>query len=127
TSDAYILNRDLLAWAVDPALLPEYDPSQPISLPIIINNESAADAAAVQLTLLSPGKNVVSQSIEPLDLPAGSSATLTYTGTATTPLGIWRVDYALLDGGGQEIQARQPGERFVVKNPSPLSQPLKEV
>ncbi|GAB4160576.1 MAG: hypothetical protein Fur0021_32740 [Candidatus Promineifilaceae bacterium] len=127
TSDAYILNRDLLAWAVDPALLPEYDPSQPISLPVVVSNASATDAAAVQLTLLSPGKNVVSQSIEPLDLPAGTSATLTYTGTATTPLGIWRVDYALLDGGGQEIQARQPGERFVVKNPSPLSQPLKEV
>lgn len=127
TSDAYILNRDLLAWAVDPALLPEYDPNDPISLPVVVSNAGTVDAAAVRLTLLAPGKDVIGETTQAVSIAANTSATLTYTGTATTPLGIWRVDYTLLDDQGAVIQARQPGERFVVKNPSPLSQPLKEV
>ncbi len=127
TEDAYVLNRDLLAWAVDPALLPEFDPGAPITLPLAITNNSGTEAVAVQLSLLAPGKQIVHQDTYSISLAAGASMSLTYNTTAARPLGIWRVDYALSDASGQTIQARQPGERFVVKNPSPLSAPVKDV
>ncbi|MCL4266513.1 MAG: VWA domain-containing protein [Anaerolineae bacterium] len=127
TADAYILNRDLLAWAVDPALLPEFDPGAPLALPVQITNNSAVAATAVKLTLLAPGKQIISEEIQPLSLDGGLTVSVTFNATAAQPLGIWRVDYTLLADNDRVIQERQPGERFVVKDPHPLSAPVKEV
>lgn len=127
TADAYILNRDLLAWAVDPALLPEFDPGQPVALPVVVTNNSAAPAAAVRLSLLAPGKQIIAEETQAISLSEGGTASVTFNTTANRPLGIWRVDYTLLDAEGYVIQDRQPGERFVVKDPHPLSAPVKDV
>jgi PKD repeat protein len=127
SADSNILNRDLLAWAMDPAVLPEFDPGALVSLPIAITNTSSLTATAVQLSLLAPGKTVARQETVSVTLAAGDAISLTFNTTATLPLGIWRVDYALLDDAGQTVQALQQAERFVVKNPHPLSAPLKEV
>jgi hypothetical protein len=127
TADAYVLNRDLLAWAVDPALLAEFDPGAAVSLSVPVTNNSSVAAESVRLSLLAPGKQIVSEETRPLSLATEASSSLTFNTTATNQLGIWRVDYALLDASGRVIQERQPGERFVVKNPHPLSAPVKEV
>jgi ligand-binding sensor domain-containing protein len=127
TSDAYILNRDLLAWAIDPALLPEFDPGDAFSLPVGLVNESDTSAAFVQLSLLAPGKEIVAEETRPISLTAGAAVSVTFETTAALPLGIWWVDYTLLDAEEQIVQTRRPGERFVVKDPDPLSAPVKDV
>lgn len=127
TADAKILNRDLLAWAVDPALLAEFDPNSAVSLPVPVANDSGVTAASVRLTLLAPGKTVASEITQAIDLAPGGTTDVTYQTTAVRPLGIWRVDYTLYDADGAEIQVRRPGERFVVKDPHPLTAPYKEV
>lgn len=127
TADAYILNRDLLAWAVDPALLAEYDPNAAFSVPVVLTNETGVTAASVRLSLLAPGKQIIREETQAISLTAGSAMSVTFSGTAARPLGIWRVDYTLLDGEGRVIQERQPGERFIVKDPHPLSAPVKEL
>ncbi|MCI0398884.1 MAG: hypothetical protein L0322_28680, partial [Chloroflexi bacterium] len=127
TADAYVLNRDLLAWAADPALLPEFDPGDPVSLLVMVANDSNVAATSVRLSLLAPGKQIVYEETQPLALDAGLSSSVTFNTTAASPLGIWRVDYTLLAADGRIIQERQPGERFVVKDPHPLSAPVKVV
>jgi hypothetical protein len=127
TADAYVLNRDLFAWAVDPALLPEFDPGDPIALSVAVTNNSSQDAASVKLTLLAPGKQIIHEETQTLALNAGLSSSVTYNTSAAAPLGIWRVDYTLLAADGSVIQERQPGERYVVKDPHPLSAPIKTV
>lgn len=127
TADAFVLNRDLLAWAVDPALLPEYDPGNAVTLSVPVANNSSRAATAVTLHLLAPGKQIIHETTQNVNLTPGTAVSLTFNTTANTPLGIWRIDYTLLGSNGEVIQARTPGERFIVKNPHPLSAPLKAV
>jgi hypothetical protein len=53
-------------------------------------------------------------------VPPNSTETITYETTAPSRLGIYFVDYTLLDENGNIIQPQAEGERFCVSSPPNL-------
>jgi len=115
------LVRDLMAWAKKPAQLPETAPGGTVSLNITAINNTGVDAASIKLTLLDPDKNVIAEQTVGASLAAGASATVPffYAAPTTAPVGIYHVDYTLLDAAGVAIQPRVETDsgRFAVSNP----------
>ncbi len=124
TRDDHRVWRDLLNWATLGAL-PGYDhafptdvrPGETANITVTLRNESGQDAAQVRLILLDPDKTVVEQRTVTQTLPTGQETTLPAAFTAGDELGIWAVDYILLDGDGNAVQDQAIGAAFVVSDP----------
>ena len=113
--------RDLISWAKKPAELPEIKPGEMVSFSITATNNTDTDASQVKLLILDPDRNIITEQTVNTAVPAGGTAAIpvTYTTAGTAPLGIWHVDYELLDSSGNIIQpeAETDSGRFVVSNP----------
>ena len=112
------LVRDMISWAKKPAQLPEVRPSGTVSLNITVVNNSTTDATRVKLTVINPDRNIITEQTISASIPAGQSATIpfSYTTTSNSPLGIWWVDYTILDSGGNIIQPQTETDsgRFII-------------
>ena len=100
SNDTRILLRDLIAWAVDAQDLPEHGPGAAFTLPITLTNNTNTDAAAARLSILTPDKAVVTTTLTTVNVPAGGQAVTNLAiqlSDYPTNLGIWWVDYTLLD------------------------------
>ncbi|GFO57557.1 hypothetical protein GMSM_45640 [Geomonas sp. Red276] len=122
TTNELAIVRDMLTWAKKPAMLPEIKPGNQITVPVTVTNSAAGDAATVRLQLYNPDRSVLLSSQDvALAVPAGGSATITqsFVMAADSALGIYHVDYLLLDAGGNIVQpqAETDSGRFVVSNP----------
>ncbi|MBN1314336.1 MAG: hypothetical protein JXA42_02670, partial [Anaerolineales bacterium] len=124
SSDSHVLIRDLISWAIHPEEMPEYDPGEPVTLPVTLTNASNVDATSARLYLLDPDRHVVDQQDVVVSVPAGGQVVVDFSTTAGNKLGIWWVDYELL---GSTVQDQVRGARFVVSNPPPSSGPGKEL
>jgi len=114
--------RDLIAWAKKPQDLPLNAPGATASVELAIKNHVPLPATQVKLTLLSPSRDrVISEQTVPLAVEASGTATLPFSFTfpATAELGIYHVDYELLDDAGVTIQpvAETDSGRIVVAKP----------
>jgi RHS repeat-associated protein len=130
SADTRILLRDLIAWAVEPQDLPEHDPGATFTLPVTLINNTNTDAAAARLSILTPDKAVVTTTLTTINIPSGAQAATDLTirlADYPTNLGIWWVDYTLLDAHGSVIQREAAGARFVVSNPSPAADPDRDL
>ncbi len=121
------LVRDMITWAKSAVLLPDIKPGETASLLLVVSNTTTTDASYVQLKVLDPAKNVqLTQDISQL-VPAGQliSVPFMFASSSASPVGIWQIDYTLLDNHGNIIQslAETDSGRFVVNNP--LSNPFK--
>jgi len=130
SNDTRILLRDLIAWAVDARELPEYGPDATFTLPVTLTNTAATDAAAARLSILTPDKTVVTTTVVNVNIPSGAEAVTDLSirlSDYPTHLGIWWVDYTLLDANETLIQREAAGARFVVSDPSPVADPDRDL
>ncbi len=116
------LVRDMIAWAKAPAQLPEIHPGGSASVPITMSNASLTNAASEQFLIYSPDRStLLSTQAANVSIVNGQSATATvaYQSASTDPLGIYHIDYVLLDSAGNIIQpaAETDSGRFAVSNP----------
>jgi hypothetical protein len=121
TEDGRRLIRDLLTWAKDPKTLPEFSPGADVDVSFDVTNGSGASASQVKLSVLSPDKQVVKEQTIAQAVAPGETATLHQLITwPPSYLGIWSMNYALLDAAGNAIQADRLWGRFVISDPQKL-------
>ena len=114
--------RDAIAWAKKPADLPINLPGAAVSVTLQIKNITDLPASQVKLTLMSPSRDrVVAEQTVGASVPAGGTgeAPFSYAFPANAELGIYHVDYELLDDAGVTIQptAEEDTGRIVVAKP----------
>lgn len=122
TQDELRIVRDLITWAKKPAQLPEIRPGHEITVPVTVQNSTTTDAASVRFLVYNPDRtSYVQVPSENLTIPAGQTAatSIFYIASDDSPLGIYHIDYILLDAQGEMIQpqAETDSGRFVVSNP----------
>lgn len=124
------LVRNIISWAKKPAALLEIKPGQTANLTVNVANYMDTNASSVKMTVLSPSGTVVKEDVQSMALSAGQLSSISYVfaSQANTALGIYRIDYTLLDGQGNILQAEAETDsgRFAVSNPSMqvISKPL---
>jgi hypothetical protein len=114
--------RDAVAWSLQAKTLPEFSIGADVSFNFDIINQSGAAASQLKLTVRDPNRNVVKE--ETVAFAISHDDTLPYSfyySEGPTDIGIWYVEYALLDGDGDEIQAVTLGEQFVISNPTEVA------
>jgi uncharacterized membrane protein len=120
--DEIALIRDMISWAKAPANLEEIMPGQTVSISMGVANRTTNNASSVRLSIYNPGRTtLLSEQNVNITVPTGQTVTIpvTYTTTPTSTLGIYHIDYTLLDDQGSIIQPRAESDsgRFVVSNP----------
>ena len=124
SSEELALVRDIIAWAKRPGDLPEARPGDVVEFPIEVVNRSGGEASSVRFLVYAPGRgSLVWEHLSPLSLVPGMSAEVPFSyGTSSrSPLGIYHVDYVLLDADGAVVQPQSETDsgRFVVAAPPP--------
>ncbi len=125
--DARHLVRDVLAWALDPKELPEFRPGAVVDLPVeVMNfglgaaaNQQGTSAEKVRFTVFTPDRKifterVVDAHVELNTLREVSLGDLALPAESVETVGIWWVDYTLLDASGTIVQEPVRANRFVV-------------
>jgi hypothetical protein len=109
SNEEIALVRDMITWAKKPALLPEAAPDGTVSFDMNLLNESSADAYGAALKVMDADWNVLGQQTAIANVTAGHEASIpfSYLTTTASPLGIWHVNYELLDGAGNIIQPEE--------------------
>ena len=124
TRDDHRLWRDLIAWATLGSLnsydhtLPEFGPGEAATVEVTIDNASGIEAQTIRLILLDPDKQIVDQEEISQPVAGGSATTLNHNLTTGSALGIWTLDYVLLDENGNAVQAQASGAAFAVSDPA---------
>ena len=118
------LFRDVVRWAADPADLPTTRPNGSVQVAVnLVNHSPNLTAQQVRYIVRDPNEAEVAR-LEPtgVNLPPDSSQSAAPTVSVPGgPLGIWWLNYELLDSDGQIVQAETLGSRFVVANPPDFS------
>ncbi len=115
------LIQNIISWAKKPDTIPEVKPNESVLVPVAVTNYGDTDASAVKFTVLDPLKKLVRESIQATSVPAGHTVSipLPYSLDQKVILGIYHIDYTLLDGQGNMVQpqAETDSGRFVVNTP----------
>jgi RHS repeat-associated protein len=127
--DSERLLRDLLSWAVDvDGPLPEFSPAMTATVSITVVNGTALDATSIQFVTLDPDGEVYAEEV--VDVGVNSAASVQHSLQLTTlphRLGIWWIQYTLLDGNGNVVQPAAWGGRLAVSSPAPAVGPGKSM
>lgn len=97
---------DMISWAKLPADLPEVQAGTQVTVSVAVTNSTVTDAAAVKMQIYSPDRSaLLSERTVSISVPAGQSVDIaeSYTPITISPLGIYHVDYILLDAQGDII------------------------
>jgi hypothetical protein len=121
-SEEMALIRDMISWAKRPDDLSEIRPGQTVMVSVKVKNITANDATSVRILIYNPNRStLLSEQTVSVSIPAGRSAIIpvSYTTASISTLGIYHIDYTLLDAQGNIIQpqAETDSGRFVVSNP----------
>ena len=122
SSEEIALVRDMVSWAKAPAQLPEVRPGDAVSLTLNMTNLTNTPATSAKVQVYSPDRStLLSEQVINVPIPAGQIANIpvAYQSATRNQLGIYHVDYALLDASGNIIQpqAETDSGRFAVSNP----------
>ncbi len=73
---------------------------------VSVSNFTNTNASAIKFIILDPTRKVISEEIRNISLSAGQSITIPvpFSSTLASALGIYHIDYALLDNQGSIIQ-----------------------
>ena len=99
--------RDMVSWAKAPAQLPEVRPGDAVSLTLNMTNLTNTPATSAKVQVYSPDRStLLSEQVINVPIPAGQIANIpvAYQSATRNQLGIYHVDYALLDASGNIIQ-----------------------
>ena len=126
SSEEIALVRDMISWAKKAVELPEVKPGETVSVSVEVKNITTNDAVSIKLLIYNPNRSILlSEQTVNHPISAGQSVTIpiTYTTTPTSALGIYHIDYTLLDAQGNIIQpqAETDSGRFVVSKPPQIS------
>jgi hypothetical protein len=114
--------QNIISWAKKPASLIEVKPGEMVSLNVDVRNFMDVDSSVVKFTILDPARKIVTEQAQNITIPVGQSITIPviYASTNTSPLGIYHIDYTLLDAQGNIVQPRAESDsgRFAVSQPS---------
>ena len=117
--------RDAIAWAKKPADLPINAPGSTVAIALQVKNITDLPAGQVKLVLMSPSRDrVVAEQTISQSVAAGETAEVpfSYAFPEDAELGIYHVDYELLDDAGvtiQPIAEEDTGRIVVAKPPTP--------
>ncbi|MBM3302706.1 MAG: hypothetical protein FJY85_22490, partial [Deltaproteobacteria bacterium] len=120
SSEEIALIRDVVTWAKAPAELSETEPGGTVTVQVTVKNFAAKDAASVKFYVYPPNRDeVLGSQAATVAVPAGQSATIPVTAPSSSALGIYHIDYELIDSNGDVIQpeAETDSGRFVASNP----------
>ena len=126
------LIRDMISWAKKPAVIPETRRNETVNLTLNIVNVSDNDASSAKLLIYSPDRtNLLAEQTITERVPAHGSTqvAMQYTAPTNALLGIYHIDYVLLDTQGIAIQPQTETDsgRFVVSNPPKTGTPDKPI
>jgi hypothetical protein len=110
--------RDILSWAKKPTGLPEIKPGETVTLSVTLTNSTATDATSIKLQIYNPDRTtLLNEQTLSLPIPAGqpASTAVAWQAPVDASLGIYHIDYILLDSAGNVIQpqAETDSGRFV--------------
>ncbi len=114
TADGKHLVRDMVVWAKNPEELPEYGSGDAMDIPINITSYIDLTADKVKFTLIDPDKNVVDTVNVTTSISPYETKTINFTDTARSKLGIWHLDYSLVNDSAGEVQCVRDTQRFAV-------------
>jgi len=133
TRDEINLIRDLISWSKAPQKeIPRYKREVPgqaiaINIPVELKNFENAETNLCVITLRDPDKNLVETRVLEFTLePEEDYPVVLFSTTISDTLGIWWVNYSLLDAEGNIVQEEMEGERFSVYT-SLISTSTKEI
>ena len=113
--------RDMVNWIVHPVGLPETAPNGIVSLEVPIFNNTDTDAAGVRIRVYNPDRTaLLKEESHEMDLPIGSAVPIPMEYQTFNPaLGIYHVDYSLVDALGDTIypHVALDAARFAVAAP----------
>ncbi|NAT10896.1 hypothetical protein C4E22_05040, partial [ANME-1 cluster archaeon AG-394-G06] len=114
TSDAKHLIRDMVVCAKNPKELPDSGSGDTVNIPI--NATSYIDLASdkVKFMLIDPDKNAVDTINVTTSISPYETKTVNFTDTAPSKLGIWHLDYSLMNDSAGEVQRVHDVQRFAV-------------
>ncbi len=126
------LVRDILTWAKRPSLLPEVRAGDTATVPIELRNTTSTAAASAMLQIFTPDRStLLSEQLITFPIPADQTAitTVSWQSPAGARLGIYHIDYILLDAAGNVIQpqAETDSGRFVVSRPPLIGTISKDI
>jgi sugar lactone lactonase YvrE len=131
SSEEITLIRDMIVWAKKPDKLTQIKPGETVAVTVSVSNYTDTNATSVKLSFLDPSRKVTSEQTLSLSIAAGQSASIpvSFNSIPTSALGIYHIDYALLDAQGNVIQpqAETDSGRFVVSNPPTGKRPDKAI
>lgn len=114
------LVQNIISYAKKPDTLVEVKPGQIANVNVTISNFTDTSASAVKFIILDPSRTAISTQQSATSVPAGQAVTIpvSYTSSSTASLGIYHVDYILLDAQGNIIQpqAETDSGRFAESN-----------
>ncbi len=129
TQDEMDLIRDMLSWAKNPVQeIPEYIQGDAITMPVEIGYiGTGALASKAILTVYNPNKDAISSQTIACSLSHQGTATVLFNYTAPSILGIYWVNYTLLDANDNIVQEEFGGARFAVATTLVGTKPQKEI
>jgi hypothetical protein len=121
SAEEIALVRDMIAWAKAPNQLPEATIGDRATFEISMLNLSDADATSAKLYIYAPGRaSLLAEQTVSISIPGEETAftVVSYQTGSGNELGIYQVDYILLDAEGNVIQpqAETDSGRFAVVN-----------
>jgi len=124
SSEEKALVRDMITWAKRPETLPQVRPGQAANIELTVVNHTSRDSSSVKLFIRTPDRaSVLEERTLEVMVPAGQRAAIqvSFPTSPNGPVGIYHVDYLLLDPQGLIVQpeAETDSGRFVVSNPPP--------
>ena len=120
------LVRDILTWASNPQTLSEVHPGNSISFNLLADNDTTYDASKVRVNIYDPDRSnmVFTQDFNvPILANNSTDIPITFSSSATSPLGIYHSTYELFDANANSIKPPTDTDsgRFVISNPPQLN------
>jgi|GEM_PF-4731079 len=113
--------QNIISWAKKPQELMDVRPGEIVNLNLDVTNFTDVDTTSIKITILDPSRKIVNEMTQNISIGANQSLTIpfTYTSSITSTLGIYHIDYTLLDAQGNIIQpqAETDSGRFALSKP----------
>ncbi|MCK4421011.1 hypothetical protein KAW48_04355, partial [candidate division WOR-3 bacterium] len=118
------LLRDITTWALNPEMpIPEFYPDSAVSVPVSIRYtaDDTVEAITAIVKVFTPDRDLYDSVVVPVSLQPGDEIQWDWNESSLPQnLGLWIIDYALMDGNGEEIQSFERGAIFAQRVDVPV-------
>ena len=123
--------QNIISWAKKPKELMDVRPGEIVNLNLDVTNFTDVDTTSIKITVLDPSRKVVNEKTQNISIGPNQSLTIpfTHTSTTTSTLGVYHIDYTLLDSQGNIIQpqAETDSGRFAVSKPPKTQAQINQI